>query len=61
MHVLFRTACPLPSLLGGVTGKGYGAAQGFGVPQRARSGAAGGWAVGESRGRGAERWPRPPA
>nr|CAI9705260.1 unnamed protein product [Rangifer tarandus platyrhynchus] len=34
MLVLFRTACPLPRLLGDVAGKGRRAAQGFGVPPK---------------------------
>lgn len=42
----FEQHVPCQALLGGVPGKGPGAAHGFGVPQRARSEAAGGWVVG---------------
>lgn len=42
----FEQHVPCQALLGGVPGKGPGAAHGFGVPQRARSKAAGGWVVG---------------
>lgn len=54
MHVLFRTVCSLPSLPGGVAGKGRGAAGRFEVPQKVPTEAAVGWTVSGSRGRGAQ-------
>lgn len=48
-----NSVSPAKPLLGGVSGEGPGTAHGFGVPQRSRSGAAGGWAG--WRGSGARR------
>lgn len=42
----FEQRVPCQALLDGVPGKGPGAVHGFGIPQRARSEAAGGWVVG---------------